>query len=83
MASNRTATVKRKTRETSISVSLDLDGTGKAELAMGLPFLEHMLDQVARHGMFDLLITANGDLEIDAHLTPMRHDTRPPSFAYC
>lgn len=66
---NRTASVKRDTLETQISVSLDLDGKGKASLKTGVPFLEHMLDQVARHGMLDLDINASGDLHIDAHHT--------------
>lgn len=67
--SERTATVTRDTRETQIAVSINLDGTGAATFATGLPFLEHMLDQVARHGLIDLGITAKGDLEIDAHHT--------------
>jgi imidazoleglycerol-phosphate dehydratase len=66
---NRTASVKRDTLETQISVSLDLDGKGKASMKTGVPFLEHMLDQVARHGMLDLDISASGDLHIDAHHT--------------
>lgn len=65
----REATVSRDTLETQITVSVCLDGTGKAEFDTGLPFLEHMLDQVARHGMVDLNIKANGDLHIDAHHT--------------
>ena len=65
----REATVSRDTLETQISVSVCLDGTGKAEFDTGLPFLEHMLDQIARHGMVDLNIKANGDLHIDAHHT--------------
>jgi imidazoleglycerol-phosphate dehydratase len=69
MANKRTASVKRQTKETSISVELNLDGTGQTSLKIGVPFLEHMLDQVARHGMFDLTIVAKGDLEIDAHHT--------------
>ena len=69
MNTNRSATIKRETRETRITVELDLDGQGRSELAMGVPFMEHMLDQVARHGMFDLTINARGDLEIDAHHT--------------
>jgi imidazoleglycerol-phosphate dehydratase len=69
MSSKRTASVKRETKETRISVDLNLDGTGQASLKIGVPFLEHMLDQVARHGMFDLTIVAKGDLEIDAHHT--------------
>ena len=65
----RTASVKRDTLETQIAVSLDLDGTGKSILQTGVPFLEHMLDQVARHGLVDLEIKAKGDLHIDAHHT--------------
>ena len=65
----RKASVKRETKETRISVELNLDGTGQSSLVLGIPFLEHMLDQVARHGMFDLSIDAKGDLEIDAHHT--------------
>ncbi len=65
----RQATVRRDTRETQISATIDLDGTGQCKLGIGLPFLEHMLDQVARHGMIDLEIAAKGDLEIDAHHT--------------
>ena len=66
---NRTAEVTRNTKETRIRVKLDLDGKGIARLSTGLPFLEHMLDQVARHGMLDLEIEAQGDLHIDAHHT--------------
>ena len=69
MSSNRSANVERNTRETRIAVNLGLDGTGQAQLEIGIPFLEHMLDQVARHGLFDLSIKAEGDLEIDAHHT--------------
>jgi len=65
----REATVSRDTLETQITVSVCLDGTGKADFDTGLPFLEHMLDQIARHGMVDLNIKANGDLHIDAHHT--------------
>jgi len=65
----RTAAVTRKTAETEIAVTLNLDGTGKAKLATGVPFLDHMLDQVARHGMIDLDVAAQGDLHIDAHHT--------------
>lgn len=65
----RQSQVVRNTLETKISVDLDLDGTGKAELDTGVPFLDHMLDQVARHGMIDLKIIAKGDLHIDAHHT--------------
>ncbi len=65
----RSAQVTRNTLETQISIKLDLDGSGKAKFDTGLPFLEHMLDQVARHGMVDLDIKAKGDLHIDAHHT--------------
>lgn len=65
----RQAQVTRNTLETQISVNLNLDGTGKAVLNTGVPFLDHMLDQVARHGMLDLEISAQGDLHIDAHHT--------------
>ena len=67
--SARTATVSRATLETRIQLSLDLDGTGTARLATGVPFLDHMLDQIARHGMIDLEIHAEGDLPVDAHHT--------------
>ncbi len=66
---NRTSTVNRDTLETQISITVNLDGTGKTSLSTGVPFLEHMLDQIARHGMIDLDITAKGDLHIDAHHT--------------
>ena len=65
----RQAQVTRNTLETQISVKVDLDGTGKAVLDTGVPFLDHMLDQVARHGMMDIEISAKGDLHIDAHHT--------------
>ncbi len=65
----RSAQVSRNTLETQISVSLGLDGSGAARFDTGIPFLEHMLDQVARHGMIDLEIAAKGDLHIDAHHT--------------
>jgi imidazoleglycerol-phosphate dehydratase len=65
----RTAEVERNTKETQIRVRLNLDGKGAAKLRTGIPFLEHMLDQVARHGMLDLEIEAKGDLHIDAHHT--------------
>ena len=65
----RSAKVTRNTLETQISVELNLDGSGKVKLDTGLPFLEHMLDQVARHGLIDLDITAKGDLHIDSHHT--------------
>ena len=65
----RTATVVRNTLETQISAMLNLDGTGKAKLNTGVPFLDHMLDQIARHGLIDMDISASGDLHIDAHHT--------------
>ena len=65
----RQAKLTRKTNETDISVSVDLDGTGKSNINTGVGFLDHMLDQVARHGMIDIDIIANGDLHIDAHHT--------------
>ena len=65
----RSAKVTRNTLETQISVELNLEGTGKAGFETGLPFLEHMLDQVARHGLLDMNIIAKGDLHIDAHHT--------------
>ena len=65
----RTSQVTRNTLETQVSVSLNLDGSGVAKLASGVPFLDHMLDQIARHGLIDLDISAKGDLHIDAHHT--------------
>jgi imidazoleglycerol-phosphate dehydratase len=67
--STRTAKADRNTAETQIALSINVDGTGKAALATGIPFLDHMLDQVARHGMLDLDIRAKGDLKVDAHHT--------------
>ncbi len=68
-SSQREACVKRDTNETRIEVSINLDGSGKGEFDTGVPFLEHMIDQIARHGMIDISIKANGDLDIDAHHT--------------
>jgi len=65
----RKAEIQRDTKETQVFVAVDLDGTGRAELSSGIPFLDHMLDQVARHGAIDLTVRAKGDLEIDAHHT--------------
>ncbi len=65
----RTAEVERNTLETQINIKINLDGSGKASFLTGVPFLEHMLDQVARHGLIDIEIDAKGDLEIDDHHT--------------
>ena len=67
--SERQAKIERNTNETRIVVEMDIDGSGRASLATGIPFLDHMLDQVARHGMIDLTVRAEGDLHIDAHHT--------------
>ena len=67
--STRAAQADRKTAETQIALSVNVDGSGRADLATGVPFLDHMLDQVARHGMLDLEIRAKGDLHVDAHHT--------------
>lgn len=66
---SRTASVERNTKETKIAIQLNLDGKGQSQLKTGLPFFDHMLDQIARHGMLDINIDAKGDLEIDAHHT--------------
>jgi imidazoleglycerol-phosphate dehydratase len=65
----RKAQIQRDTKETQVGVTVDLDGRGEAQLASGIPFLDHMLDQLARHGGLDLAVKAKGDLEIDAHHT--------------
>jgi imidazoleglycerol-phosphate dehydratase len=65
----RTSSITRNTLETQVSVTLNLDGSGQARLASGVPFLDHMLDQIARHGLMDMDIAAKGDLHIDAHHT--------------
>lgn len=65
----RTAEIVRNTNETKIRIAINLDGTGKSNLATGIPFLDHMLDQIARHGVVDVLVQAEGDLEIDDHHT--------------
>ena len=67
--SGRKASIERNTKETQITVTVDLDGTGVLEADTGLPFLEHMLDQIARHGLIDIRVKAAGDLDIDAHHT--------------
>lgn len=69
MTANRIAEVVRNTAETRVRVRVDLDGSGSASLACGVPFLDHMLDQIARHGLIDLEVQAEGDLHIDAHHT--------------
>lgn len=66
---SRTAKIQRNTLETEISVKLDVDGTGKGEIETGIPFLNHMLDQIVRHGLFDITVSAKGDLDIDDHHT--------------
>ena len=69
MTEPRFARVERTTNETRITVEIDLDGTGRSQIATPLPFLSHMLDQIARHGLFDLTVKAEGDVEIDGHHT--------------
>ena len=66
---DRTASIERNTLETQISVSINLDGTGKAKFDTGVPFLEHMLDQIARHGLIDMDVYCKGDVQIDDHHT--------------
>ncbi len=66
---NRTSNQSRSTAETAIEVSLDLDGTGQTDVSTGLPFFDHMLDQLGRHGGFDLTVAAKGDLHVDGHHT--------------
>ena len=65
----RTATVTRNTRETQITLTIDLDGTGRADLHTGIGFFDHMLDGFARHGLFDVSVTCRGDLDVDCHHT--------------
>ncbi|MFH1406839.1 MAG: imidazoleglycerol-phosphate dehydratase HisB [Candidatus Omnitrophota bacterium] len=65
----RISEVRRKTKETDISIKLNLDGTGKSGIATGIPFLNHMLELFAKHGLFDLIVKAKGDLEVDRHHT--------------
>ena len=65
----RSASINRVTKETSIELSIDLDGTGSSDISTGLPFYDHMLDQIARHGSFDLSVKAVGDLHVDGHHT--------------
>lgn len=74
----RKASVERNTLETQVKASINLDGSGKARFDIGVPFLEHMLDQIARHGLIDLDIECKGDLHIDDHHTvERRHHPRP------
>jgi len=68
-ARTRSASVERKTRETDVRVEIDLDGSGEYEVATGIPFLDHMLESFAKHGLFDLRVAAKGDLAVDAHHT--------------
>ncbi|MBN1864253.1 MAG: imidazoleglycerol-phosphate dehydratase HisB [Victivallales bacterium] len=67
--SDRTASVSRKTKETDISVKINIDGSGKSKISCGIPFIEHMLELFARHGLFDLEIRASGDIQVDCHHT--------------
>ncbi len=67
MAGERTCNIQRKTRETDVRLSLDLDGEGRWDLDTGVPFMDHMLSHVAKHALFDLTITCEGDIEVDAH----------------
>ncbi len=69
MIKKRTASIRRETRETRVALDLCIDGSGQGEFQIGIPFLEHMLEQVARHGMLDLKVIAEGDLQVDAHHT--------------
>ncbi len=69
MSASRKATASRKTKETSVSVTVDLDGTGKADISTGIGFFDHMLEQLSRHSLVDMTITADGDLHIDDHHT--------------
>jgi imidazoleglycerol-phosphate dehydratase len=69
MSQERTASIERNTDETKIRLTLNLDGTGRAQLHTGLPFFDHMLTQIARHGLFDIELDARGDLDVDAHHT--------------
>ncbi|HKN39109.1 MAG TPA: imidazoleglycerol-phosphate dehydratase, partial [Acidimicrobiia bacterium] len=66
MSESRSASCERTTKETSISIRLDIDGTGQSDVGTGLPFFDHMLSQLGKHGGFDLTIAARGDLDVDA-----------------
>ncbi|MGD9196548.1 MAG: hypothetical protein PVH10_10980, partial [Methyloceanibacter sp.] len=65
----RTATIDRRTKETNITATVNLDGTGAYDIATGVGFLDHMLEQLARHGLFDIILKADGDLHVDQHHT--------------
>ena len=67
MSENRISKISRKTKETDITIEINLDGTGKADISTGVGFLDHMLDSFARHGLFDLKVKATGDLHVDSH----------------
>jgi len=67
--SNRKANIKRNTNETQIQLSLNLDGTGKSDIDTGVGFFDHMLTHIAKHGLFDLTVKCDGDLDVDAHHT--------------
>lgn len=69
MTTTRKTTVERKTGETSVNIDLGIDGSGRAEIETGLPFFDHMLNLFSRHGLFDLIVKATGDLEVDSHHT--------------
>ena len=69
MASNRKASVKRETKETKVEISLDLDGTGEANVSTGIGMLDHLVEQIAKHGIIDITLTAKGDLSTDEHHT--------------
>jgi len=66
---HRTSTIERNTKETKISLTLNIDGTGQSDIKTGLAFFDHMLDQIARHGLFDITLHCDGDLDVDAHHT--------------
>src|SRR5438874_9995492 len=67
IAKKRTAEIRRKTKETDVRIKLALDGSGRSEIGTGLPFLDHMLELFAKHGLFDLEVTCRGDLQVDDH----------------